>query len=118
MRTRKVVIPEAEGSYLVGALTLEQVELFIAPLEKLGGDEAKIRAYELVCYGLNNADKSGDTAGKWTKDRVFKELDMVTFMKLQEEILDLSGLKLSKDKQLGEAQTAPVLISEPSAAVS
>lgn len=115
MRTRKVQIDE--DVYTIGALTLEQVEKFIAPMEKLGDEDAKIRAYELVCYGLNNANKkNGAEKDKWTKERVYTELDMVSFMRLQDEILELSGLR-AKDKSLGEAETVTVLTSQPSGVV-
>lgn len=93
MRTREVTVDQ--DKYTIAALTLEQVEQFIAPIEKPEDgqptDDAKTRAYQLVCYGLNNAHKNGDP--NWTKERVYKELDLVTFLKLQQEILELSGLR-------------------------
>jgi hypothetical protein len=117
MRTKKVKIDEDE--YTVGALTLEQVEEFIAPIEQISDTATKARAYELVCFGLNNPNRNKNEADvpPWTKERVYKELDLVTFMKLQSEILEISGLKVTGIEP-GETQPVMELTSEKSAVVS
>ena len=113
MRVKIVKIENDDKEYKIGAITLEQVEQYIAPIENLELRNAKVRAYDLLCMGINNALQYDNPAieqpALWNQDRVRKELDMVWFEKLQIEILQLSGLKLlSKEDQLGEAPTAVV----------
>lgn len=97
MRIKKIAIEGEE--YIIGALTLKQVEEYITPLENMLDENksAKIRAYDLICFGLNNGSKSsGNGAAPWTPDRVREEMDLVVFTKLQSEILDFSGLRITQ----------------------
>jgi hypothetical protein len=111
MRTKVVEIKDDEKKYKIGALSLAQVEDYISPLEvvtegiTMEKPQAKIKAYDLVCYGLNNALSLEErtTENIWTNERVRQELDMVSFRELQLEILKLSGLTIIDEPKLGEA---------------
>ena len=102
----------------IAPLTIDQVEEYVAPLEDLAGEKsAKIRSYELVCHGLNNALADGEP--QWTHDRIRKELDLVLFGELQREILEFSGFKLDRKEAVavpGESRAASDAASSPDAA--
>jgi hypothetical protein len=109
MRTKIITIEGDERQYKIGALSLQQVEEYIAPIGQLEdgktGAFTKIRAFDLVCYALNNGRADGEP--EWTIERIKAEFDMVSFVELQKEAIKLSGLEIrEKGTQLGEALTA------------
>lgn len=104
---------EMDGVVLPYApLTLEQVEAYVAPLENIdaAGGAGKIRSYDLICNGLNNAlPADAPEADKWTPTRVRAELDLPLFDKLRNEILLLSGFAIQLDDKVavpGESSAA------------
>jgi hypothetical protein len=83
---------EYDGAvFVISPLTIEQVEQFISPLPAEGDKlrEGMVRAYDLICWGLNNAGPETP----WDHARIRRELDPWVLVKLQEEILSFSGLK-------------------------
>lgn len=91
MRTKTIEMDGAK--FIIGALSIEQVENFFAD----GKPRLKI---DLVCMGLNNA-RNGDA--EWTPERAKKELDYVIYERLHQEIIDFTGLKLDPKAPPGEA---------------
>lgn len=115
MKTKTVDI---EGQkFTIAPMTVAQVERYLeeteSPDDKEKGKQFKLRTYDLICCGLNNARPNVVQHGtpvdaEWTHERVRNELDWTTYMTLQREILDYSGLKIvSRESGAGEAQ-APV----------
>jgi len=124
MRRKTLVYDGAE--FVISPLTLEQVDRYTTPIEKLETmtieekrNALRERAYDLICDSLNNAFIGDPTAAAggalWTRGRVYGEIDLVTFGKLQEEILAFSGLELKKK---GGAEAAVEEPSPESVAVS
>jgi hypothetical protein len=89
MRQKTVTYDGA--SFTISPLTLAQVEQFISPLPKEGDvlRAGKVRAFDLLCWALNNANPEQ----KWDHERIRQELDPWVFAKLQDEILEFTGLK-------------------------
>ena len=98
MRTKTVKVDNFEVE--IGALTLDQVEEYLAPIVADNDDSNvyKLRTYDLLSTALNNAGKE-----KWDRKRITAELDLVILDRLQDEILAFSGLR---KVLLGEAQAA------------
>jgi hypothetical protein len=99
---------EYDGAvFVISPLTIEQVERFISPLPEEGDPlrQGMVRAYDLICWGLNNALRSDPASvgeKQWTHERIRQELDPWVLTKLQQEILAFSGLKKIEP---GEAPT-------------
>lgn len=95
MRTKTIAINDSDDLKVrIGALTLEQVEAYLAAdmtLDKLGIPKS---SYNLICDGLNNARKNDDPI--WTEERIRKEFDLETVKQLQEEIMAYSAMKIVK----------------------
>jgi hypothetical protein len=112
--TRTKVVEMDGVKVTIAPMTLEQIEEYIAPLEELEGKTtAKVRVFNLVCNGLNNAmlDENGNMppdAKPWTHEMLRHRIDMLLYEKLQREILEFSGFKLEdKDVELpGESNAA------------
>jgi len=118
MRKKKVTIDDAEFS--ISPLTLEQVDEFIAqldkPLDPTADDVKKFkieleqRARRVVAWGLDNA-LADDVSERWTPERVYRKLDLKCFAELQDEILSFSNLKGQKltDAASGEDKPTPIM---------
>ena len=108
MRQKTVTYDGA--SFTISPLTLAQVEQFIAPLPKEGDlvREGRVRAFDLVCWALNNAQPDE----KWDHERIRQELDPWVFAKLQDEILEFSGLRRIVPGEKAAASEAPSRKSE------
>jgi hypothetical protein len=97
------------AEFIIAPLTLAQVDDFVqTKVDNMKPEELRIRSYELVCNGLNNAlpvtsNGNGDIV-RWTPDRISKELDLVLYQHLQSEILEFSGLKVAA--KTGESPAA------------
>ena len=101
---------EIDGeTFSIAALNVAQVEDYLEEIpetdEKKKQQAYKCRAYNVVCCGLNNARPSD--AAAWTKDRVRTELSWPAYMRLQKEVLELSGMVILSRTEAGEAP-APV----------
>jgi hypothetical protein len=105
-RTKTIKIDNAE--FQIGALSLDQVEEYLRPIEperaEIAGlvkhDALRIRAIEMICNGLNNAqpvDGRTVTDNVWTVTRFKKECDAIIFHKLNVEILQFSGLGVTEE---------------------
>lgn len=89
----------------IAPLTLDQIEEYVAPLEEIALERtAKIRAYDLVCHGLNNALVDGEEL--WTQELLRKDIDLLFFERLQREILEFSGFKLDTNKPVEKQAVA------------
>lgn len=118
VRTKQVKMDGAE--FTIAPLTLDQIEQYIAPLEDVATQKAIgfRKAYEVVCYGLNNALPEGTPEDqKWTKEKVSKQIDMVLFERLQEEIIEFSGFRLDKEA-IDKAGRAAIGVPGESSAAS
>jgi len=99
---------EYDGAvFVISPLTIEQVEQFISPLSEEGDPlrQGMVRAYDLICWGLNNAGPEIP----WDHTRIRRELDPWVLTKLQEEILAFSGLRKVEpgESQLPESSRKP-----------
>ncbi|SRR6266404_8376127 len=119
MRRTKTI--EIDGAtFIIGALSLGQVEEFLTKQrEALGRDEKgqpregvmpseqklKVIWREFICTGLNNGTnpQNGDA---WTPEKLVAEIDLISFDRLRAELLDFSGLKDSGEKSPGEVPAA------------
>src|SRR5437899_6256311 len=100
---RRKIIEQDGETFTISPLTLAQLEEFGAPLSN-EKREIKIRAFDLVCHGLNNALANG--APRWDHDRIRQELDLIMFKRLQDEILEFSGLPVPKSGEPSAGEMA------------
>jgi hypothetical protein len=100
------------AAFVISPLTIEQVEKFISPLPADSDNlrEGVVRAYDLICWGLNNALRSDPASvgeKQWTHERIRQELDPWLLTKLQDEILEFSGLKRVIPGEVTTPEAAP-----------
>jgi len=95
VRTKKVELDGA--SFTIAPLSVFQVEEFIPKQRELltKKDIAGMRDCwrELICIGLNNA------GGDFKKEDIDKELDLVMFNLLRDEILKFSSLGSDQEEK-------------------
>ena len=110
-RIKKVEMDGAE--FWISPLTIAQVEEYVVPPpEGSAVDVYKERAYQMICWSLNNViDAKGGTDPKWDTKMLRQSIDIPLMEFLQQEILDMSGLKMRRvslpDKEaLGESSAA------------
>ncbi|MDE2105697.1 MAG: hypothetical protein KGL39_51190 [Patescibacteria group bacterium] len=105
MKTKTI---EIDGeSFIIAPLNVAQVEEHIATGDPaIPEKEARIRAYDLICCGLNNAlpkitvnGASGPDGPLWTHERVRDELTWPAYIRLQREIMALSGFSAIEEKK-------------------
>jgi hypothetical protein len=107
-RLKKIEMDGAE--FTIAPLTLAQVDGFVqTKVDDVKPEELRKRSYQLVCDGLNNAlpateNGNGTPTARWTPERISNELDMVLYQRLQSEILEFSGLKVTP--KTGESPAA------------
>ncbi len=79
----------------ISPLSLEQVDQLAHSQENPTADpaELRVRRYQLVLWGLNNAEPQNP----WTEQRLRKEFDLVLLSKLTDEVLAFSGLESKKE---------------------
>jgi len=107
VRTKAI---EQDGAvFVIAPLTLDQIEQYVK-IEDLANKKSVgfTKAYEIICYGLNNA-LSEDTPEEqlWTPAKIKTKIDMVMFEMLQQKILEFSGFELDK-KSIDAAGRAAV----------
>lgn len=109
-RVREIQLPDGP-KVKISTLLVDQVEEYIAPLEQieLQKGAGKVRAYAVICHGLNNAlpeDTPEDE--RWTPEKLRSAIDLPTFEFLQKEILAFSGFKLDEEALIipGESNAA------------
>lgn len=110
MRTKEVVIDDAQ--YRIGALTIAQVEEFLAEqqaaLQNTATAEAMAHSWrKFVAQGLTNALNGNSSIAPWTEERVLTDLDLPSFEKLRTEILTFSGLRLITPEAEDEKKKPP-----------
>jgi hypothetical protein len=116
VRTKKVTRDGAE--FIIAPLNLDQIEQYVK-LEDLANRKnvGFTKAFEVVCYGLNNAlPEDTPEEQKWTPAKVKKNVDLVMFELLQQEIIDFSGFKLDKEAIDAAGRAAIGVPGESSAA--
>ena len=90
-------IVEMDGAqFVIAPLTLDQIEQYVK-LDTLSKNKSVgfTKAYEVICYGLNNALPEGTPEEQlWTPEKIKANIDLVMFELLQKEIIDFSGFKL------------------------
>lgn len=124
-RTKTVKIDNAE--FVIGALSLDQVEEYLAPLDpeqKMSASEKaealRTRAIEMICNGLNNAPSKDGAAAitePWTVARFRKECDAIIFHKLNVDILQFSGLQVTEESPGDPAAAAQTLATSAAASL-
>jgi hypothetical protein len=90
---------EGGAVFTIAALTLEQIESFVAPLEDVvPAKQHLVKGYILVSHALNNVylDDDGEYQypegfKPWDEAKVRRVIDLQSFKKLQEEIIKFSG---------------------------
>jgi hypothetical protein len=97
MRTKTYEKDDFKIAY--SALTMEQVNSYLDPVDTALSTEQRLAAYQdkqftLVAVSLNNIEKKKPEPQLWDKNRIQAEFDMVVFNELQIAILEISGLKL------------------------
>lgn len=116
VRTKKVSKDGAE--FTIAPLNLDQIESYVK-LEDLANRKSIgfTKAYEVVCYGLNNAlPEDTPEEQKWTPAKIKAKIDLVMFELLQQEIIDFSGFKLDKEAIDAAGRAAIGVPGESSAA--
>lgn len=110
-RVKKVEMDGAE--FWISPLTIAQVEEYVVPPpEGSAVDVYKERTYQMICWSLNNAiDAKGGTDPKWDTEKLRQSIDIPLMEFLQQEILDMSGLKMRRvslpdEGALGESSAA------------
>jgi hypothetical protein len=117
-RTKTIELDGAK--FIIAALTLSQVEEFLADhrdalgLDDKGNarpgatpDEKKLKQLwrKFICVGLNNAAQNGEKPRE--PKTLADELDLVSFEMLRNELLKFSGLKaLDEEKKTERAAAA------------
>jgi hypothetical protein len=110
--TRRKSIDIDGAVFMIAPLTVEQVEDYLGRTVEdratLMGKLLPVGMYDLVAAGLNNAAPAINGDGPvWNKDRIRKELDLISVERLFEEILIFSKMKLVKvEESPGEAMAA------------
>lgn len=106
-------IIELDGAkFVIAPLTLAQVEAFLEKqrkaLEAENRDELRDIWRDVICAGLNNAERSIDPTvfNRWTPEVLINEIDLVTFQLLREEMLTFSGLKSEPEEKKTESAAA------------
>jgi hypothetical protein len=121
-RTKVVELDGAK--FTIAPLTLRQVEEFLEkqraalgmdPTSKVftiehaaKADQGKLTDLwrEFICMGLNNAMLS-ETGERWKPDRLIDQIDLVTFQRLRNELMEFSGLKSEvEEKKIPELAAA------------
>lgn len=103
-RVKEVQLPDGP-KIKISTLTVDQVEEYIAPLEQieLQRGAGKIRAYAVICHGLNNAlDEDVPAEQYWTAEKLRKAIDLPMFEFLQKEILAFSGFQVDEASMKAE----------------
>ena len=117
MRYKEITIPDDDEKYVIGALTLEQIETFFPsnkPIEEKT-DEQKIteatpRTQAIVCVALNNGALRGQVVkagivGPWDVVHLKATFDIFSFDFIRTAIFQLSGLITTapENEKLGES---------------
>jgi hypothetical protein len=107
MRVKKITI-EDDGDYMIGALSMDQVESVVGSMT--GNKTGHVQIVEVVAMSLNNAIKKAnpeldDNSLPWSVDRVRKTFDLVTMPIIKNEVLKFSNLR-QEEKETGEATAA------------
>lgn len=110
---------EIDGQHFrIASLTLSQVELMfpsdpakLEEIKNLSSREHYKRAYQTVCMGLNNAlPKDTPEESRWSNQTINDNLDMYTFGRLHDAVLEHSGLTTVKEtREEGEKKAAVVM---------
>jgi len=115
---RKKVVPIEGKEYKIGALTFDQLQEYLTPVntEELTPSDRSKKMYdhaiEMVCNGLNNGildpeemlESNTSIENPWTVAKFRSICDRVVFEKLNEAIIIFSGLSI--DDKSGETQAA------------